>query len=256
MRRQGVQVALACLLASACGDQVVGAFTSDGSGTSSGEATTSSSPGTTLATGTVGEGTTGSSTGDGPFVGCFVDDFDDGTIDRDLWNPFEDGGALIEESSGTLRLIPADVGLAYSGVTLGFAFRYDVSESWVRFQLASGFESPRPVNTYLQLGDDDNGNYVLRVRQDGVAVISPDGAGDSVLEEFPEFGAHRHFGLRESGGRIVFEASADGSTWEVVTDRALIAPVERTKLLIMAETAGDNADQTPIAIDRIEACSE
>lgn len=247
---------MACLLATGCGDQVVGAFTSSGSGTSDGVSTTTSGGSTTGDSGSSGDASTGSSTGDGPFVGCFVDEFDDGTIDRDLWNPFEDGGAAIEESSGTLRLIPADAGLAYSGVTLGFAFRYDVSESWVRFQLASGFESPRPVNTYVQVGDDENGNYVLRIRQDSVAVISPDASGELLVEEFPAFGAYRQFGLREAGGRIVFEASADGATWEVVAERPLVAPVERTKLLMMAETAGANADQTPIAIERIEACSE
>ncbi|MGH1345616.1 MAG: hypothetical protein ACRBN8_28890 [Nannocystales bacterium] len=258
MGRRPLYCALGCCALLGCHDQVVGAFSSSGSGGSGGGTTavTVTSENTDTSSGPDASSSAANTGEDGPFVGCFSDEFDDEMIDTELWNPFADAGAALEEVDGTLLLTPAPSGLAYSGVTLGFAYRYQLERGWVRATLLSSLAAADPVNVYLRAGEDDGANYTVRVGGGTLSVTAPDETGADVQEDHPEFGDAQAIGIRGDGNTIVFEASQDGELWQTIATRPATLAVERTKLLLMLETVGDGTGVAPVAVERIEACAE
>ncbi len=284
---RGWGLASALLLASGCGDQVVGAFTSGGS--DDGTATSAVTTGPDETSGPDTFGTQGSTSDDsdssrteadedststapsdessssdpldsstsGPpvgFQGCFLDEFDDQELDTGVWNKWDGPGTALEESADqTLRVTPAPHGIESTGIVTNHDYRFTFDDAWVRLRLAAEPLPSAPVNTYLQVLEGDS---VLSIRMGrGVLSVSlsmPN--GDGIREEFPEVGQPPWVGIRGEGTSVVFEMSNDGIEWTTLAVHEQPTVFERAKALVMVETVGDNPEQLPIEIGHLEGC--
>ncbi|HET7461177.1 MAG TPA: vanadium-dependent haloperoxidase [Longimicrobium sp.] len=140
-----------------------------------------------------------------------TDDFRDGVADAVKW--WVDAPALTSEQSGTLQIRPK-VANDYGGYSSNAA--YDLTSSEYKVRLVRPLRTTAAAEAYLAAGKDTSNTVVLGV-EGGELYCSRKVAG-TVTEpaRIPyDADAHLWLRLRERGGTLYYETSADGEAWTV-----------------------------------------
>jgi hypothetical protein len=232
--------ALACELVSGVDD-----FAVAGAGGSATAGSTSEGG----STGTAGGGGTSGTAGGGGVAGgggapplpcspgntdTLVDDFEDGMLGAP-WGPWSDGDVSVEENGGELRF-----GLGINSYHYGGVFsleRYNLQECAITVELT---RAPNPgANTaegYLVARSNDNrlminvygSRLYVDVRVNGTISESEDIVFDHTI--------HRWWRIRETGGNVFLETSADGLVWNVNLTRQSPGFVTNIEIGMLAGT--------------------
>lgn len=147
-------------------------------------------------------------------IADLVDAFDDGVVDTDgVWSGFyEDPDAPITEVSGALRITLPNAlsGVNYSGIVSNVA--YDLTGGEIVLEHSS---APTATNSeaYLLLNQGANyfGFQVSTTALNAIKRIS--GTPTTLATVTYNATTHRWLRIRESGGTVYFETSADGVTY-------------------------------------------
>lgn len=243
---------LTLVLLSGCGDEVIGYITSTSTlstdaAESSGEVTATSS----------GDATDGQSTGEDVELwggGCYSDDFDQVTLDGELWSSWAEPGASWRLESGVLRFTPTPTGLGYTGIVASFRYQFPFDDAEISVEIATPPADGAPLNVYLQLLEEP---FVLSVRYgDGQVSMSISDDGGPIDEEnFASPQPPRSMRIRGEGDLVHFDTSMDGQTWTTLATRPQPTVFSTARPLVMVETAGDFPQQTPVEIERFDACA-
>ncbi len=169
-------------------------------------------------------------------VRLISDDFEDGVIDP-VWNSYADDGATLEEADGALRVL-------YSGD----------SEAWAGYLTVEGHDlrggslaaEIRQVGgmTILEL---NAGTVKVQTYADVVtlhATVMVDGETVTSFETDYLAAEHVHWRMREKDGRIHWESSPDGTSWNELDARPVPLPLDDVTMLVSGGgAAGDAASE-------------
>ncbi len=244
------------LLLAGCGDQVVGEFTSSAAGgTGSGDGVASTG-------GTVGTGddlatsdAAGSEEGEQPWAGgCFSDEFDQAALDDNLWNVWAEPGTSWTQTLGVLRFTPGAVGLSYTGITSGWRYRFPFDDAHISLEIATAPPDAAPVNVYLQLLEEP---YVFSMRYGSgqIDVSISDENGIDPQDTFASPQPPRWMRIRGEAEVVHFETSMDALTWTTLTSYPQPTSIVNGRPLVMVETVGEYPEQSPVEVERFDACA-
>lgn len=262
---------IVAVLASGCGDEVVGFFdaSSDGSsgatvasasdwndittsssGTTAGaDATTTSEPGDTTTT-------AASDTGDPGFMapGCFGDDFEDGTIGS-MWNTWAEEDSELVEAAGVLKMTPPSTGVWDAGVVGAFNYVFPFHDGHARVRVPLPPATSRPVLLWLSVNEDLTGvSLAMHMANGVVTVLGNIGEVTQYREDIPMDPYPAWLQIRAEGAMAHFETSDDGVTFTTLTTRDKLGVFDSASGLLMAQTYGDDADHTAMWVDDFEVC--
>jgi hypothetical protein len=237
-------VALGWVLATGCGDEIVGYFDGSGGGSGSGQSSTSSADAT--------EADTDPPVFEGP--GCFSDDFEDGVIDPGLWNTWQDADSAIAEIDGMLEFTPPTTGVFDSGVINAYESHFRFETGWVRVRVPIPPSPTRSVVLFLQILDEPDSLVSMHLA--GSAVTIGGRMGDVGLPgaDFPADPYPAWIGIRAEGPVVHFEVSNDGIEFAELGMLDKPVPFESAAALLMAQTYGEDLEGGIVAVDDFEVC--
>lgn len=252
-RSTGLALSLiGCMLGSACRDVVVGYFPGTTGGPGSEGSTSAALPtgtGTTTAAGS--DGSDGS--GDGPFVGCYSDEFEADALDSDLWNSWTEKDSQIEQGQGLLEFTPPSTGVFDAGLVGHFDYRFAFEEGWLRIHIGTPPSRDRPVALFLMVQQGPDSMWI----NVGGGDVGINGSADETTifsDDFPADPYPQWLGIRGEGSMVHFEISDDGQAWTTLASYEKPRVFDHAAALIMAQTYGDDATQQLVSIQRFEAC--
>ena len=179
-----------------------------------------------------------------PVGPCLADDFEDGVIAGE-WVAYDEDGADVSEEAGTLLVSFSGGSEAWAGYDL--RDRVDMTEGEVRVEIAlaggiyAGFD--------ICFGDQELEMYV----EDGenlVGEVYNTDASDSLSQIQYLAGVHVIWRIRTGDGMVYWEASQDGSDWDLIHSQA--APFPLDDVTVTVEAAGTDGDQ-PAAFESFAA---
>ncbi|MBW2527532.1 MAG: hypothetical protein JRI23_25345, partial [Deltaproteobacteria bacterium] len=159
-----------------------------------------------------------------------VDDFDDGLRTRDWWNSYEGGGCDFDETGGEIVFTLSGSAIIDCAYLSGSAF--DLTESSVSVETGSMPTSEPNAYTFFSVQVDSD-NAVEFVVDGDQLITRAEVAGNwqhaqSVLFSTTD---HRFLRIREQGGTVYWETSADGASWTPRNQAP--TPIPLTKLQIV-----------------------
>lgn len=242
-----------CLLPAACGDIVVGYFAETASPT--GTDTTSANPSADPSVGgsPSDDGPTTGTAGDGLFVGCYSDDFEDDTIDTSLWNAWNEQDSRVEVVQGLVKFTPPSTGVFDTGLVSHFDYRFDFEDGWLRMEIDTPPSPDLPIALFLMVQQDVDSLWI----NIGEGFVSVHGSVDeqtAFSEEFPRDPYPRWLGIRGQGDMVQFEISDDGQAWTTLGTYAKPRAFDQAAAIIMAQTYGNISEQPIVSVERFEAC--
>ncbi len=171
-----------------------------------------------------------------------VDNFNDDTLDPAKWTVTTPSAALadrIREVNGHLEIRPAP---SLTGTNQYF-YRstggavYDLTESMVFVEAVTSDPAPVGSNHYLIANQDPSNAVFFFVGQGLVAAVTLVAGVTTVRENIPHDPAeHRWMRLRERGGTLYWELSADGAEWTVLFSMAAPFPLTALYFTLGANT--------------------
>lgn len=263
---------VAAVVASGCGDELVGFFdgsTGGDSGTtaptvsaSDWDDITTSTTGTTAttsSTSTMDPGDTSTTgTGDTGFVapGCFGDGFDDDVIDA-MWNTWIEEDAELVEAAGMLKLTPPTFGVWDTGVVGAHNYVFPFHDGHVRLRVPMPPATSRPVLLWLSVNEDLTGiSLAMHLANGVVTVLGNIGDVEQYREDIPLDPYPAWLQIRAQGAMVHFETSDDGVTFTTLTTRDKLGAFDVAAGLIMAQTYGEDVDHSAVGVDDFEVCAE
>lgn len=154
-------------------------------------------------------------------ISALADNFDDGTVGSGWSFSFAGAGASFGESGGRAAARPApNTANSFAGFMAGQVDAITGNATWIEVvQPAS-----QAVNTqtffYLHRSDDDY--FGLRLSQNSLSVLNVVGGASTQVAAAPYSAAtHRHWRIREGGGQLHAETSADGQSWASLASSAV-----------------------------------
>jgi hypothetical protein len=174
------------------------------------------------------------------------DDFDDGQRDP-AWEDWEDDFCDIDESGGGQLVV--DVAAGADGDDCGYkaTHAFDFTGSKASIEVV---DLPTGAEMWLHVSDPDEENGVGFFVDDGTMfVVSLVDEDDTDLASLPFDGqAHRFLQLREAGGEVFWEVSADGQSWTEVHAAPVAIALNRMSLYIGAGASGLVPPTIPLSI--------
>jgi hypothetical protein len=176
----------------------------------------------------------------------FSDDFDDGQRDPawddwsdDLCDMFEIGGQLV-----------VDVGVGASGDDCGSHARhaFDFTGSKASVEVV---DLPSGAEMWLHVSDPDQDNGVGFFVDDGTMFVVILASGnDTELQSLPfDAQAHRWLQLREAGGQVFWEVSADGQSWTEVHVATAAIALSHMSIYVGAGASGLVSSPLSVSLD-------
>lgn len=165
-------------------------------------------------------------------IQLLADDFEDGVTAAD-WRSYNDDGAQLQEEDGVLRVVYSGADVAWAGYAT--AQSHDIRGGSLSAEVAQVggmtilefFSGDTKVQTYA-------GDGILN------ATIMVGGDTISALETAYLPDEHVHWRMREDGGTVHWETSADGDSWIEIDARPTPLAVEEVTLLVSGGgAAGD-----------------
>jgi len=245
--RLAARSTIALLLVTACGDEVVGYF--DASSTSTDDPSSST---TALA-----DTSSSATTADEGFIvpGCFRDDFDNDVIDP-LWNSWIEEDAALVESGGALRLTPPRFGVWDTGIVGAYNYGFPFSNGHVRMRVSEPPDPARSVVLFLTVGEVDDTLISMQFAAGELVVTATVANVEQYREAFPKAIYPAWIGIRAEGEKVHFEVSDDGSNFIVLSTHDQPTALEDARVLVMAQTYGEDTDRTAVVVDELETCVE
>jgi hypothetical protein len=137
----------------------------------------------------------------------------DGAIVDATWVAQAGAGASVDQSGGDL-VLALTAGSGSPQARLSSRNAYDLTSS----ELAATVLETGGQRTALEVRDSGGRGAALAVEGDVLYVMTLDGASESIRVSLVYDPArHRHWRLREAGGALFWEVSADRSGWTVLT---------------------------------------
>lgn len=153
-------------------------------------------------------------------VNTLQDNFNDNSRDTEKWNVgnllsgFATTGVTVSETNQHLEITPTHVGAStYSGYISRFPYSLIGNELVVQVvQAATG--SPDEYDTIIQLVLDNNNYLQMSAYQGGIEWAKRVSGTYTAVGNIPyNSTTHKWWRIRESGGTIFYDTSADGGTW-------------------------------------------
>lgn len=235
------------LLVAGCGDEVVGYF----------DASSGSGDDPSGSTSLLAETSSSSTTGDGGFIvpGCFRDEFDNDVIDP-LWNTWIEEDATLVESGGALRLTPPRFGVWDTGIVGAYNYGFPFSNGHVRMRVSEPPDPARSVVLFLTVGEVDDTLISMQLASGEIVVNATVATVEQYREAFPKVTYPAWIGIRAGGTQVHFEVSDDGSNFTVLSTHDQPTPLEDARVLVMAQTYGEDTDRSAVVVDELETCVE
>lgn len=165
-----------------------------------------------------------------------VDDFNDDQRDTALWTGF---GAY-RETGGRIELSPPGVAGSYAGYES--AVTYDLTDSRVHVELVSPLRAAEGADCNLLLTVDASNSLGISVEAGQVFIALKVGGTFSSPGSVPyDPDRHRWLRLREKGGTVHWETSADGAAYETLHAQAVPFALTALNVGISAGTYQDVA---------------
>ncbi len=237
---------------------------------------TTSPPGTSGATGTSGDdgvsdtlpvggstttgvsSTTSSSDGSGatddtgdPACPDIFDDFEDGIVDP-IWT----AGIpeYVKEVGGELQLVVDASSSDYA--TLATA-PMDLSQGWARAELGGALPDLIEVQVYLALYATGTGDYAI-VLVEGSSLGARSGS-EAGFEEYAytpfDPNLHRWLQMRGAGGKLMFEVSGDGITFDTLAEADAPFDLSAVEIVLVAGNWGPIGSDTVVSFAEVQACT-
>lgn len=169
-------------------------------------------------------------------MGTLSDDFEDGAASRMWsWASFEGGGCQHDETGGQLVL-----SFDGSAIDCGYVSsqRFDLAGDSLFVEVPSISTSIPTLYTYFRAEIDSENGYELVLTND-LLVPRVEVNGNLMGQAFPDYdpAAHRWWRIREDGGTVFWDASADGTSWTELAQAAVTVPVDGLVVVMGAGVA-------------------
>lgn len=241
--------AIALLCVTGCGDEVVGYFGGDTTGSDGVATFTAVDETTATSAATTGEMRT-------PFIppGCYTDGFDGSEIDDLLWSTWADPDATLGVAGGMLKFEPPSTGLADTGVVGSFDHVFPFTAGRVQMRVPLPPDPSRPVLLFLRVIDESGDLVSIRITEGLIRIDAAVADAEIYAEQFPMQPYPAWLAIRADGDQIHYEIGDDGTNFTTLTTRAAPGPMPSARGLIMAQTYADDLAGGVVAVDDFQVC--
>jgi hypothetical protein len=157
------------------------------------------------------------------------DRFDGSTIDA-TWVAQAGAGASVDQSGGVL-VLGLTAGSGSPQARLSARNAYDLTSS----ELAATVLATGGQRTALEVRDSGGRGAALAVEGDVLFVMTLDGASEAIrVSMVYDPARHRHWRLREAGGALFWEVSADRTAWTTITSGSVGMDVSNAYAVLFA----------------------
>jgi len=179
----------------------------------------------------------------------FSDNFNDNSLDVAKWTEWSGGD--VSETSQTLR-ITSTTAASYKG--MNSAVRGSLVGSSVHVEVPHVLTGLTSGSTMLQVGPDDQHTITLYVGGTTFAAeYQIEGVFTTVATTAYNSTTHRWWRIRESGGTVYYEYSANGGTWSALTSTAAPFTLTTIRVSLFIGTDAANGSTDTAIFDNLNA---
>ncbi|QQG50943.1 MAG: hypothetical protein HZB75_00320 [Candidatus Saccharibacteria bacterium] len=184
---------------------------------------------------------------DVPLIETFTDDFNDNSLDTTKWDLWDVGHAV--ETGGELQ-IASVTAASYRGmqsVRTG-----NLTDSAVHVEVPHVLTGLTDASTCLQVAVDDQ--HTITLYESGgffVAEYQIDGVWTTPATMAYGATTHRWWRIREAGGTLYYEYSADGATWSALTSVPTPFAVTAMYTMLFIGTSSTNVSTDTAIFDNV-----
>jgi hypothetical protein len=175
------------------------------------------------------------------------DNFNDNSFDTGKWTDITTGGGSISETNQQLEFTPA-TSTAGSNPGIRSTSAYDLTSSVLASKMV---QVPDTAHFYTTMGVDQSSGITgqnaleIGVNPSGnLYAFYVSGGGGSTITSFTYNSTnHKYWRIRESGGQIYYDYSANGKTW--TTFAQVVNPITVTSVYAYAYASEDTSSSAP-----------
>lgn len=183
-----------------------------------------------------------------PPIELFSDNFNDNALDATKWAPWSGGD--VAETGQTLQIQSSTAASVYKG--MNSAMKGSLIGSYVHVEVPHVLTGLTNASTMLQLGPDDQHTITLYVGGTTLAAeYQVNGVFTTPATTPYNATTHRWWRIRESGGTVYYEYSADSSTWSVLTSVAAPFALTNIRVTLFIGTEAANASTDTAIFDNL-----
>ena len=180
----------------------------------------------------------------------FSDDFNDNSLDASKWTQWTVGD--VSETSQTLQIQSTTASGVYKG--MNSAIMGNLVGSYAHVEVPHVLTGLTSASTLLQVGPDDQHTLTLYVSGTTFAAeYQISGVYTTPATTTYSATAHRWWRIRESGGTVYYEYSANSSTWSVLTSIAAPFALTGVRISLFVGTEAVNASTDTAIFDNLNA---
>ena len=184
-----------------------------------------------------------------PAFETFSDNFNDNVLDTSKWTDWS--GTDVSETSKTLQ-IASTTAASYKG--MNSAVTGNLTGSYVQVEVPHVLTGLTGASTLLQVAIDNQHTITLYVGGTTFAAeYQINGVYTTPATMAYSTTAHRWWRIRESGGTIYYEYSADSSSWSVLASAAAPFAVTNLRVSLFIGTTSANASTDTAIFDNLNA---
>lgn len=184
-----------------------------------------------------------------PAFETFSDNFNDNSLDLSKWADWS--GSDVSETGKTLQ-IQSSTAASYKG--MNSAVRGNLTGSYVQVEVPHVLTGLTGANTLLQIAIDDQHTLTLYVGGTTFAAeYQVSGVYTTPATVAYSAVAHRWWRIRESGGTIYYEYSADSASWSTLTSVTAPFAVTNLRMSLFIGTTAANASTDTAIFDNVNA---
>ncbi|HSX31297.1 MAG TPA: kelch repeat-containing protein, partial [Candidatus Saccharimonadales bacterium] len=185
-----------------------------------------------------------------PAFETFSDNFNDNSLDTSKWTDWS--GTDVSETGKTLQIQSSTAASVYKG--MNSAVQGNLTGSYVHVEVPHVLTGLTGANTLLQVAIDNQHTITLYVGGTTFAAeYQVNGAYTTPATMTYSATAHRWWRIRESGGTIYYEYSADSSSWTVLASVAAPFAVTNLRMSLFIGTTAANASTDTAIFDNLNA---
>ena len=173
-----------------------------------------------------------------PKMSTLQDSFPGTSVNATLWNSFPSSGGSVSVSGGLLSLTDTASTAAFS--VLQSVSTYDLTSSYLYVQLASAGTQATNTLALMKMQVDANTSVQILVQNGTIAAQHQvTGAYGALLgSQTYSAATHKWLRIRESGGTLFYEYSADGNTWSTLYSEANPFPLVSLQVSLQEGSTG------------------
>jgi len=184
-----------------------------------------------------------------PPIELFSDNFNDNSLDASKWAPWSGGD--VTEIGQTLQIQSSTTAL-YKG--MNSAVKGSLVGSYVHVEVPHVLTGLTSASTMLQVGPDDQHTITLYVGGTTLAAeYQVNGAFTTPATTPYNATTHRWWRIRESGGTVYYEYSAEGSSWSTLTSVSAPFALTNVRVSLFVGTDAANATTDTAIYDNLNA---